>query len=289
MTYAAKFRNPKTNEIKYVWEQADIDYYRDVLDYEFIGFVDYDEKTNKEIESESKKMKRTESRNFKEGYNNPFTNAKQKKAFDDACDCIHNGYGKMYWKKNYRNGLDISQLDDVWNKAYKYMNESLQEGKVMKKSLKEGWGNGPTITVTTSNDLDCDGIRDMVWSGAKDTLADLDDDQLNTIIQILADEYPDGIDETELNDFLWFERETIADWLGFDNYDALIRGSNFNPDYRVEEWDEGEFLIVESDSEKSLLDELGELMIFTTEEEAQAYLDAHEDEFDEEFFEENFG
>jgi len=44
MIYAAKFRNPKTNEIKYVWEQADIDYYRDVLDYEFIEHVDYDEK-----------------------------------------------------------------------------------------------------------------------------------------------------------------------------------------------------------------------------------------------------
>ena len=61
-----------------------------------------------------------------EGYDNPFTNAKQKKAFDDACDCIHNGYGKMYWKKNYRNGLDVSQIDDIWNRAYKYMNESVK-------------------------------------------------------------------------------------------------------------------------------------------------------------------
>lgn len=65
-----------------------------------------------------------------EGYDNPFTNAKQKKAFDDACDCIHNGYGKMYWKKNYRNGLDVSQIDEIWNKAYKYMNESVKRRKV---------------------------------------------------------------------------------------------------------------------------------------------------------------
>ena len=283
MTYAAKFRNPKTNEIKYVWEQTDIDYYRDVLNYEFIGYVDFDEKTNKEIESENKKMKRTESRNFKEGYNNPFTNAKQKKAFDDACDCIHDGYGKMYWKKNFRNGLDISQLDDVWNKAYKYMNESLKENKVMKKSLREGWGNDPTIKVTTEVDMDCDGIRDMVWSGAKDTLADLDDDQLNTIIQILADEYPDGIDETELNDFLWFERDTIADWLGFDDFDALMRGDSFNTESLYIEEINGNYYITDERTEHSLVRD-GDYVIFDTEEEAQEYLDEHRDEFTEDDF-----
>ena len=283
MTYAAKFRNPKTNEIKYVWEQTDIDYYRDVLNYEFIGYVDFDEKTNKEIESENKKMKRTESRNFKEGYNNPFTNAKQKKAFDDACDCIHDGYGKMYWKKNFRNGLDISQLDDVWNKAYKYMNESLKENKVMKKSLREGWGNDPTIKVTTEVDMDCDGIRDMVWSGAKDTLADLDDDQLNTIIQILADEYPDGIDETELNDFLWFERDTIADWLGFDDFVALMRGDSFNTESLYIEEINGNYYITDERTEHSLVRD-GDYVIFDTEEEAQEYLDEHRDEFTEDDF-----
>lgn len=68
-----------------------------------------------------------------EGYDNPFTNAKQKKAFDDACDCIHNGYGKMYWKKNYRNGLDVSQIDEIWNKAYKYMNESVKKSNNRKR------------------------------------------------------------------------------------------------------------------------------------------------------------
>jgi len=245
-------------------------------------------KTNKEIESESKKMKRTESRNFKEGYNNPFTNAKQKKAFDDACDCIHDGYGKMYWKKNFRNGLDISQLDDVWNKAYKYMNESLKEDKIMKKSLKEGWGNDPTIKVTTEVDMDCDGIRDMVWSGAKDTLADLDDDQLNTIIQILADEYPDGIDETELNDFLWFERDTIADWLGFDNYDALVHGSNstFDPDdCYVDDTGDDQWVISDNDGNWLYDFNSRNYFYFDTEEEAQAYLDAHKDEFTEDDFE----
>ena len=38
------------------------------------------------------------------------------------------------------------------------------------------------ITVTTSNDLDANGIRDMVWSGALDRVKCLSDDELNTII-----------------------------------------------------------------------------------------------------------
>lgn len=73
------------------------------------------------------------------------------------------------------------------------------------------------ITVTTSNDLDANGIRDMVWSGALDRVKCLSDDELNTIIGILTEEYPDGIDETELNDFFWFEDDTYAEWLGWDN------------------------------------------------------------------------
>jgi hypothetical protein len=29
--------------------------------------------------------------------------------------------------------------------------------------------------------------------------------------------------DTELNDFFWFERDTIAEWLGYEDYDELIR------------------------------------------------------------------
>ena len=77
------------------------------------------------------------------------------------------------------------------------------------------------ITVTTSNELDANGIRDMVWSDAIDRVMYLSDDELDTIINILAEEYPDGIDETELNDFLWFEDETYAEWLGWDDVETF--------------------------------------------------------------------
>lgn len=37
----------------------------------------------------------------------------------------------------------------------------------------------------------------------------------------IEDLYPEGITDTGLNDFLWFERELIADLLGYRNFEAL--------------------------------------------------------------------
>ena len=55
------------------------------------------------------------------------------------------------------------------------------------------------------------------WSGAVDTLNRVREagkcDELESIIEEL---YPDGMSETELNDLLWFEPETIYEWLGIE-------------------------------------------------------------------------
>ena len=80
------------------------------------------------------------------------------------------------------------------------------------------------ITVTTTKEMDAQDIRDMVWSGAKDRVESLTDDQIDTIIDILADEYPDGIDETALNDFFWFEGDTYAEWLGYKSEEDMFEG-----------------------------------------------------------------
>lgn len=60
------------------------------------------------------------------------------------------------------------------------------------------------------------------WSGAKDTVKYLTDDELDTIEAILEDSYPDGMDETEVNDFFWFEDDTIAEWLGYDSFEDIM-------------------------------------------------------------------
>ena len=59
-------------------------------------------------------------------------------------------------------------------------------------------------------------VRDNAWSGAIDTLNDMTDNEIETILAYLEDIYPDGMEEGELNDFLWFERDTIAEWLGWN-------------------------------------------------------------------------
>ena len=51
------------------------------------------------------------------------------------------------------------------------------------------------------------------WSGAKDFAETLTDEQFGQIEAILEDSYPEGMDETEINDLFWFEQDTIRDWL----------------------------------------------------------------------------
>ena len=60
-----------------------------------------------------------------------------------------------------------------------------------------------------------------VWSGARDTVKEMTDEQVKEVFNMLEDVYPDGMNETELNDFFWFEEDTIAEWLGFDSFEKL--------------------------------------------------------------------
>lgn len=56
------------------------------------------------------------------------------------------------------------------------------------------------------------------WSGAEDTdqriWEEKGEEGWEQLEAILEDLYPDGIDETELNDLLWFDAETVYEWLG---------------------------------------------------------------------------
>lgn len=60
------------------------------------------------------------------------------------------------------------------------------------------------------------------WSGAKDTVEYLTENELDTIESILKDLYPDGIDETTINDIFWFEGNTIAEWLGYSDFEEIM-------------------------------------------------------------------
>lgn len=79
------------------------------------------------------------------------------------------------------------------------------------------------------------------WSGAESTLAMLSYSQINTLQSILEDTYPDGMDETHLNDILRFETDWIAELLGFTDWECLERYVDYGDTVKVKifdiEWD----------------------------------------------------
>lgn len=57
------------------------------------------------------------------------------------------------------------------------------------------------------------------WGGAKNTVEELREDELLYLDLVLEEE---TFTETQLNDFLWFETDTIASLLGFADWDDLL-------------------------------------------------------------------
>lgn len=74
------------------------------------------------------------------------------------------------------------------------------------------------IKITEEIDL----INFKAWSGGKDTLDDLSSDDIEKLQSIIEDIYPDGMTDTQLNDLLWFERDWIAEMLGYRSADAMF-------------------------------------------------------------------
>ena len=51
------------------------------------------------------------------------------------------------------------------------------------------------------------------WSGAKENANELTGAQLDEVETILEDLYPEGMDETQINDLFWFDFDTVKEWL----------------------------------------------------------------------------
>jgi hypothetical protein len=54
------------------------------------------------------------------------------------------------------------------------------------------------------------------WAGAKDNAAMLEYDELEQLEYMLEDIYPEGIEETTINDLMWFDFESVCEWLGLE-------------------------------------------------------------------------
>ena len=74
------------------------------------------------------------------------------------------------------------------------------------------------MTITYELDLN----RFEAWSGAKDTLERIQREGKCTELEnILEELYPDGMTETELNDLLWFDSESVYEWLGIRSEEQI--------------------------------------------------------------------
>ena len=74
--------------------------------------------------------------------------------------------------------------------------------------------------MTITYELDLNSFQ--AWSGAKDTLDRIQrEGKCDLLEQILEDIYPDGMTETELNDLLWFDSESVYEWLGIRSEEQI--------------------------------------------------------------------
>lgn len=60
------------------------------------------------------------------------------------------------------------------------------------------------------------------WSGACYLAEKLTSEEFDAIEELLEELYPNGMEEIEINDFFWFDGDTIAQALGYEDEDDMI-------------------------------------------------------------------
>lgn len=80
------------------------------------------------------------------------------------------------------------------------------------------------------------------WSGGKDTLETLrekgDVDSVECLIEELASTSEEGWTDTNINDFLWFERDMIAEHLGYSSWEEYEYGKSEDEEDEETEWED---------------------------------------------------
>ena len=118
--------------------------------------------------------------------------------------------------------------------------------------------------MTITYELDLNSFK--AWSGAVGTLERIQREGKCTELEnILEELYPDGMTETELNDLLWFDSESVYEWLGI----------------RSESQIEKEIEEAEAELEEKLSDLEFDLDDNLTEEERKDIIESYQPEIDE--------
>ena len=118
--------------------------------------------------------------------------------------------------------------------------------------------------MTITYELDLNSFE--AWSGAKETLERIQrEGKCAELENVLEELYPDGMTETELNDLLWFDSESVYEWLGI----------------RSESQIEKEIEEAEAELEEKLSDLEFDLDDDLTEEERKDIIESYQPEIDE--------
>ena len=118
------------------------------------------------------------------------------------------------------------------------------------------------MTITYELDLN----RFEAWSGAVDTLERIQrEGKCAELENVLEELYPDGMTETELNDLLWFDSESVYEWLGIRSEGQIEK--------EIEE--------AEAELEEKLSDLEFDLDDDLTEEERKDIIESYQPEIDE--------
>ena len=118
--------------------------------------------------------------------------------------------------------------------------------------------------MTITYELDLNSFQ--AWSGAVDTLERIQrEGKCEELENVLEELYPDGMTETELNDLLWFDSESVYEWLGI----------------RSESQIEKEIEEAEAELEEKLSDLEFDLDDDLTEEERKDIIESYQPEIDE--------
>lgn len=77
------------------------------------------------------------------------------------------------------------------------------------------------MVINVSREMSFNCIKEMVWSGAISTINRVEEEQKEDELMELINEvfYGETIDETRLNDFLWFDTDYIYESLGITDED----------------------------------------------------------------------
>lgn len=74
--------------------------------------------------------------------------------------------------------------------------------------------------MTITYELDLNSFQ--AWSGAKETLERIQrEGKCAELENVLEELYPDGMTETQLNDLLWFDSESVYEWLGIRSEEQI--------------------------------------------------------------------